>query len=95
MKEYWKNQEGYNPNPELNSHVLYKEKVKYWKTPEDLLVRPHMDGMPDPPNKEFLLKPKKDNLILKVNNLNLHKDFDPDNPRPIDLDNPPRNHIYK
>lgn len=30
-----------------------------------------------------------------MNNLNHYKDFDPNNPKPIDLENPPKNHIYK
>ncbi len=74
---------------------MYKEKKKYWKRPEELLIKDHQLEAPQGPRKDFILKEKKDNLIIKVNNLNLHKDFDPDNPKPIDLDNPPRNHIYK
>lgn len=95
LKEYWKNKEGYKENPDINSHIVYKENVKYWKKPEDLLINDHKDIVPSPGKKEFVLKEKRDNLIVKVNNLNHFKDFDPENPRPIDLDNPPRNHIYK
>jgi len=95
LKEYWKNKDGYNPNPDINSHILYKESKKFWKKPEDLLIKDHQLEAATIPNKEYVLKEKKDNLILKVNNLNLHKNFDPNNPKPIDLDNPPRNHIYK
>jgi hypothetical protein len=59
------------------------------------LLNDHQEKIPSPPKKEFVQKEMKDNLIIKVNNLNHYKDFDPNNPRPIDLDNPPRNHIYK
>lgn len=74
---------------------MFKEKNKYWKKAEDLLIKDHQAEAARAPDKEYVLKEKKDNLIIKVNTLNLHKDFDPNNPKPIDLDNPPRNHIYK
>ncbi len=50
---------------------------------------------PDPFKKVHKSKAKKEDLIIKVNNLNHFKDFDPNNPKPVDLDNPPKNHIYK
>jgi hypothetical protein len=98
MKEYWKFRDGYVENPHINSHVLYKEHVKYWKKPEELLINEHQDELLSPEyKKDKVISEKKDNLIIKVNNLNHFKDrgFDPDNPRPIDIDEIPKNHIYK
>jgi len=98
MKEYWKFRDGYVENPAINSHILYKEYVKYWKKPEDLLLNEHQDNILSPESqKEKVLKEKKDNLIIKVNNLNHFKDygFDPDHPKPIDIEDIPKNHIYK
>lgn len=97
MKEYWKFRDGYVENPEINSHVLYKEYVKYWKKPEELLINEHQDEFLSPEKKEKVIKEKKDNLIIKVNNLNHFQDigFDPNNPRPIDIEDVPKNHIYK
>jgi len=76
---------------------LLKEQKKYWKKKEELLLSDHIVS-PSRPNvfkKTHKPKEKRDELIVKVNKLNHFKDFDPDNPKPIDLDNPPRNHIYK
>jgi len=97
MVEYWKNKENYIDNPDINSHALYKEKIKYWKKPEELLLSDHIPtaAKPDPFKKVHKAKETKIDLIIKVNNLNHFKDFDPNNPKPIDLDNPPRNHIYR
>lgn len=97
MVQYWKNKEGYIEEPDVNSHILLKEKIKYWKKPEELLLSDHIPSVskPDPFKKVHKPKEKKDDLIIKVNNLNHFKDFDPNNPKPIDLDNPPRNHIYR
>jgi len=95
-KEYWKLKDDYVENPNLNSHLLYKEKIKYWKRPEELLLKDHIDtGYQEVLKKEHVAKEKKDGLIIKVNNLNHFKEFDPKNPKQIDLDNPPRNHIYR
>jgi hypothetical protein len=97
MQEYWRNKDGYVENPDLNSHILFKENIKYWKKPEELLLSDHIPSVSkaDPFKKIHKPKEKKSDLIIKVNNLNHFKDFDPNNPKPIDLDNPPRNHIYK
>jgi len=95
--EYWRNKDGYVENPDVNSHCLLKEKIKYWKKPEDLLLSDHIlsPSKPDAFKKNYKAKDKKHDLIIKVNKLNHYKDFDPENPKPIDLDNPPRNHIYR
>lgn len=82
-------------NPGLNSHVLYKEKIKYWKKSEELLLNDHIINSVKAIKKTHKPKETKSDLIIKVNNLNHFKGFDPKNPKPIDLDNPPRNHIYK
>jgi hypothetical protein len=98
MKDYWKFRDGYVENPPINSHVLYKEHVKYWKKPEELLINEHQDEvLNNESGKVKVLKEEKDNLIIKVNNLNHFKDqgFDPDNPKPIDIEDIPKNHIYK
>ena len=95
--EYWRHKENFVENPDINSHALFKEKIKYWKRPEEMLLADHIPSLtkPDPFKKIHKAKEKKSDLIIKVNNLNHFKDFDPNNPKPIDLDNPPRNHIYK
>jgi hypothetical protein len=96
-KEFWKLKEGYNPNPKINSHALYKEQIKYWKKPEELLAIDHNEGIPSPDSlsKIKVSKEPKDNLIIKLNNINHFKDFDPNNPTPIDIDVAHKKHIYK
>jgi len=94
-QEYWKNKDAYVDNPDLNSHALFKENIKYWKKKEELLLSDHIEGKVKVEKKVYRPKFKKNEMIIKVNNLNHFKDFDPNNPKPIDLDNPPRNHIYK
>ena len=74
---------------------MYKEKIKYWKKPEELLIADHISEYKQDLKVTHKPKEQKSDLIIKVNNLNHFKDFDPKNPKPIDLDNPPRNHIYK
>ena len=98
MKEYWKYRDGYVENPKINSHILYKEYVKYWKKPEELLINEHQEeALKSEIVKGGVLIEKKDNLIIKVNNLNHFKDqgFDPENPKPIDIEEIRKNHIYK
>lgn len=98
MKEYWKYRDGYVENPKINSHILYKENVKYWKKPEELLINEHQEeALKSEIVKGDVLIEKKDNLIIKVNKLNHFKDlgFDPENPKPINIDEIPKNHIYK
>lgn len=97
VKEYWKHREGYKENPDVNSHAVFKEKLKYWKKSEELLVNEHQDNIPNPDafSKVKVLKQNKDDLIIKVNNLNHFKGFDPDNPEPIDIEEAHKKHIYR
>ncbi len=59
------------------------EKIKYWKKPEELLLRDHIENAskPDPFKKVYKSKAKKEDLIIKVNNLNHFKDYDLNNPK--------------
>jgi hypothetical protein len=83
-KEYWKNKEGYVENPKINSLVELKENIKYWKKPEDLLLKDHKDYIEEPGKKiEKTHKVKDEDLIIKVNKINIFKDFDPNKPREI------------
>ena len=102
MKEWWKLKEDYIEKPLYQSWNEFTEKKKYYKPPgEDLLLNEHRDEEPnwrDPFKREYHPIPKvdkSDNLIIKVNNLNLWKDFDPDHPTPIDFSEKKPQHIYK
>jgi hypothetical protein len=99
-KEFWKLKEGYCENPKFKSQCEYLESIKYYKPPgEELLLNEHRDEDPnwiDPFKKVHVLeaKYKKENLITKVNNINIFKNFDPNNPKPIDL-NRQINRVYR
>ena len=76
------------------------ESIKYYKPPgEELLLNEHRDEDPnwiDPFKRVHVLeaKYKKENLITKLNNINIFKNFDPHNPNPRDL-SPQKRHIYR
>ena len=99
-KEFWKLKEGYCENPKFKSQCEYLESIKYYKPPgEELLLNEHRDGEPnwiDPFKMVHVLeaKNKKENLITKVNNINIFKNFDPNNPKPIDPSKY-KQHIYR
>ena len=99
-KEFWKFKDGYCENPKYKSQCEYLESIKYYKPPgEELLLNEHRDEDPywkDPFKIVHVLdaKHKKDNLITKINNINIFKDFDPNNPKPIDFTNK-KQHIYR
>jgi hypothetical protein len=99
-KEFWKIKEGYCENPKFISQCEYLESIKYYKPPgEELLLNEHREEDPnwiDPFKKVHVLedKCKKDNLITKLNNINVFKNFDPNNPKPIDINHKNR-HIYR
>ena len=99
-KEFWKLKEGYCENPKFQSQCEYLESIKYYKPPgEELLLNEHRDEDPywiDPFKKVHVLeaKYKKENLITKLNNINIFKNFDPNNPKPIDLSHQ-KQHIYR
>lgn len=97
FKEFWKYNEGWVENPEYQSRVEMLENKKYWKKNEDLLIKDFKEEIPDPDEfkKTHIPIEKNSDLIIKVNNLNHFKNFDPDNPQPIDIENVKRNHIYK
>lgn len=96
-KEFWKLKEGYVENPKFQSQVDLLENYKYWKKPEDLLLSEHKDEIPKPDNfkRETVLPEKKDDLIIKVNQVNFYKDFDPKKVRPVDIEKASKNHIYR
>ena len=99
-KEFWKFKDGYCENPKYKSQVEYLESIKYYKPPgEELLLNEHREEetyWKDPFKIVHVLEAKnnKENLITKVNNINIFKDFDPNNPKPIDYANK-RQHIYR
>ena len=99
-KEFWKLKEGYCENPKFQSQVEYLESIKYYKPPgEELLLNEHRDEDPnwiDPFKRVHVLdaKYKKENLIPKVNNINIFKNFDPNNPKPIEFGQK-KQHIYR
>ncbi len=96
-REYWKHKDGYVDNPEVNSMTYLHEKKKYWKKMEELLLNEHLDQILDPIDKDRkrVYKKEEKDLIIKINKLNHFKDYDPDNPKPIDIEEGHRNHIYK
>ena len=99
-KEFWKFKDGYCENPKFKSQCEYLESIKYYKPPgEELLLNEHRDEDPlwkDPFKIVHVLeaKHKKENLITKINNINIFKNFDPNNPKPIDYANK-KQHIYR
>ena len=99
-KEFWKFKDGYCENPKFKSQCEYLESIKYYKPPgEELLLNEHREEDPhwkDPFKIVHVLeaKNKKENLITKINNINIFKDFDPNNPKPIDYANK-KQHIYR
>lgn len=97
FKEFWKYNEGWIENPEYQSRVEMLENKKYWKKNEDLLIKDFKEEIPEADDfkKTYIPLEKNSELIIKVNNLNHFKNFDPDNPQPIDIENVKRNHIYK
>ena len=102
-REFWKNSTNYCENPKWKSQCEYLENIKYYKPPgEDLLLNEHREESPkwrDPFKREYHPLPKKkdesDDLIIKVNNLNLFKNFDPNKISNIDINNPRQKHIYR
>jgi hypothetical protein len=96
-REYWKFKDDWVENPKYRSQVQLLEDHKFYKKQEDLKVKDHTDDVPseDDFKKVHILQEKKNDIILKVNGLNHYKNFDPNNPEPIDLDNIKRNHIYR
>ena len=97
FKEYWKYNENWVENPEIQSRTELVEKQKYWKKKEDIKIKDYREEEPEQDvfKKEHVLHEKNSDIILKVNNLNHYKNFDPDNPQPVDVDNIKRNHIYR
>ena len=99
-KEFWKLKDGYCENPKFQSQCEYLESIKYYKPPgEELLLNEHRDEDPnwiDPFKRVHVLeaKYKKENLIPKINNINIFKNFDPNNPKPIELTHK-KQHIYR
>jgi hypothetical protein len=83
MNEFWKNDEHYCNSPKHSSLVEYKESIKYWKPSEEMLLNEHRDGevqQKDPFKCEYhpIDKNKKYNeMVIKVNNVNHYKGFDP------------------
>lgn len=96
-KEFWKFREGWVENPNYQSQVELLENQKFWKKNEDLKIKDHTEDIPDIDDfkKEYFPMNKKGEIILKVNGLNHFKNFDPNNPEPIDIDNIKRKHIYR
>lgn len=97
MKEYWKLMEDYKENPNFVSQKELREAIKYWKQREDLYLDENKEFDPNMYKKSKHLLPRKgeEKLIIKVNTLNHFEGFDPNNPRPIDLENPKNQHIYR
>ena len=99
-KEFWKFKDGYCENPKYQSQCEYLESIKYYKPPgEELLLNEHRDEDPklnDPFKSVHILeaKNKKENLITKLNNINIFKNFDPNKPISIDFMNR-KQHIYR
>jgi hypothetical protein len=93
-KEFWKHRDGYVDNPKFNSQVEYKELNKFWKNPEGMLIDEHKDYIEPVGKKLPKVIEKREELIIKVNTLNHFKDFDPNNPTPLDLANP-KGHVYR
>ena len=83
MSEFWKNDEHYCKAPKHKSLIEYKESIKYWKPSEELLLNEHRDEeiqQKDPFKCEYhpIDKNKKYNeMVIKVNNVNHYKGFDP------------------
>lgn len=97
MKEFWKLKDGYVDKPTFQSQVDLLENHKFWKKPEELLLSEHKDEIPKPDKfkRETVLPEKKDDLIIKVNQVNFYKDFDPSKVRPVDIEKASKNHIYR
>ena len=102
MKEWWKFKDGYVENPKCQSWTEFTEAIKYFKPPgEDLLLNEHRDEEPnwvDPFKRVHVPLPKEnkdDKLIIKINNLNHFKGFDPNHPQPIDFNETRQQHIYR
>lgn len=96
-REYWKFKEDWVENPKYQSQVELLEDQKYWKRKEDFKIKDYREEEAniDDFKRVFVPKDKKVDVILKVNKLNHFKNFDPDNPQPIDVDNTKRKHIYR
>jgi hypothetical protein len=102
MKEWWKFKDGYVENPKCQSWTEFTEAIKYFKPPgEDLLLNEHREEEPnwvDPFKRVHVPLPKEnkdDKLIIKINNLNHFKGFDPNHPQPIDFNETRQQHIYR
>ena len=102
MKEWWKFKDGYVENPKCQSWTEFTAAIKYFKPPgEDLLLNEHRDEEPnwvDPFKRVHVPLPKEnkdDKLIIKINNLNHFKGFDPNHPQPIDFNETRQQHIYR
>ena len=83
LNEFWKNDEHYCNSPKHSSLVEYKESIKYWKPHEEMLLNEHRNEeiqQKDPFKCEYhpIDKNKKYNeMVIKVNNVNHYKGFDP------------------
>ena len=102
MKEWWKFKDGYVENPKCQSWTEFTEAIKYFKPPgEDLLLNEYREEEPnwvDPFKRVHVPLPKEnkdDKLIIKINNLNHFKGFDPNHPQPIDFNETRQQHIYR
>lgn len=95
-REYWKFREDWVENPKCISQVELLENQKFWKKKEELKLIDHAE-IPEEINvkKDHIPIKKKDEILIKVNKLNHFKQFDPDHPVPIDIDNVKRKHIYR
>jgi len=72
LREYWKYREDhYNENPRYESLQKYKQSIKHWAKPEELLLADTKDKLPPPdPLKLFVQLPnKKTECPLKVNDV--------------------------
>lgn len=67
VKEYWKHREGYyNENPKHTSLQEYKQSVKYWAKPDEILLSDTKELLPDPLRSSFKLPEKKPEYQLKI-----------------------------
>eukprot|EP00826_Nyctotherus_ovalis_P056953 TRINITY_DN7775_c0_g3_i4.p1 TRINITY_DN7775_c0_g3~~TRINITY_DN7775_c0_g3_i4.p1 ORF type:complete len:264 (+),score=54.33 TRINITY_DN7775_c0_g3_i4:936-1727(+) len=65
-KEYWKHRADYSENPKHTSLQEYKQSVKYWAKPDQILLSDTKEFLPNSLRSSFKLPDKKPDYLLKV-----------------------------
>lgn len=95
--DFWKRNDEYKEMPRTSSHAELQENMKFWKKPEEFVLSDHKvySHVTDPYQRTHEKKEVKDNLVIKLNRINVFKGFNPEHPKPINVNMEHYFHTYR